>query len=239
MTLALELQGVTAGYGRATAIRDISFAVPEGACLALLGANGAGKTTTLRTISGLLRPRRGHVLLDGRPITGRPPWAITRLGVGHVPEGRGVVPSLSVAKNLGLGVFSGPIVNGTLSDDVAHLFPRLTERLSQVAGTMSGGEQQMLAVARVLEMKPRVLLLDELSLGLAPVLVHELFNVVRAIHQAGTTVVLVEQFVSKAMELADYVAILAKGQLTFVGEPGELVGRDSDELIAAYMGGVA
>lgn len=236
-TPALELRGLNAGYGRGTAIRDLRMTVPSGSTLALLGANGAGKTTTLRTISGLLRPKKGSILLHGTSIGGRSPWEIARMGLGHVPEGRGIFPSLTVAKNLQLTRFAVPGATDGLTDEMATLFPRLVERHSQLAGTLSGGEQQMLAVARVLQRSPGVVLFDELSLGLSPALVRELFDVVDEVRRRGTTVVLVEQFVHEALRLADYVAILARGEMMFFGEAGELAEGDSEEILAGYLGG--
>lgn len=233
---ALELRNITAGYGRFTALHDLSLCVPAGATLALLGANGAGKSTTLRVTSGLVAPRAGQVLLHGQPVTGLPPWELARKGLGHVPEGRGIFPGLTVERNLALTGYANPGAAPGLSSEVAQLFPRLTERLDQRAGTLSGGEQQMLAVARALETKPSVLLLDELSLGLAPILVQQLFEVIAEIKRGGSTVVLVEQFVGPALRLADLAAILVKGRLVFFGEPGELTHGESGELFASYLG---
>lgn len=236
---ALELQGVSAGYGRLPVLREIDLHVPAGAALAILGPNGAGKTTTLRTISGLVRPTSGRILLDGERIDGLRPWDVVAAGVGHVPEGRGVFPTLSVTKNLQLVRFARPDAPDGLGDEMRQLFPRLIERAGQQAGTMSGGEQQMLAVARVLEMHPRVLLLDELSLGLAPLLVKELFDVIRQIRSAGTTIVMVEQFVGDALSIADYVAIVVKGTLAWFGETAELRSGTSATLLSSYLGSAA
>jgi len=235
----LELQGVSAGYGRVPVLHAVDLQVPAGAALAILGANGAGKTTTLRTISGLLRPTSGRITVDGQRIDGMQPWDVVAAGVGHVPEGRGVFPSLTVTKNLQLVRFARRDAADGLSEEMRHLFPRLAERAGQQAGTMSGGEQQMLAVARVLEMRPRVLLLDELSLGLAPLLVKELFAVIREIRAAGTTIVMVEQFVGDALALADYVAILAKGTVAWFGETAELRSDASNALLSSYLGAAA
>lgn len=232
---AVALHGVWAGYGRSMAIRDISLTVPRGATLALLGANGAGKSTVLRVISGLVSPTRGEVELAGEPLPVGAPWNVARAGVGHVPEGRGIFPGLSVARNLALARYATP-PEAEHTFDVLSLFPILGDRPGQLAGTLSGGQQQMLAIARVLAASPSVVLCDELSLGLAPSLVKELFGVVRTISASGTTVILVEQFVSEALELADLVAVLARGRLVFFGEPGELRDGDATDLLDHYMG---
>jgi branched-chain amino acid transport system ATP-binding protein len=233
VTALLELDRVSASYGRLRAVSDVSLVVPEGCIVALLGPNGAGKTTILRAISGLIELESGHVLLDGRRIDGRPPHRIARMGVLQVPEGRGIFPSLTVAANLSMA----RTTTAPETDAVARateLFPSLGDRLDQLAGTLSGGEQQMLAMARALIAKPRLLMLDEISMGLAPIIVRQLFDAVAAMKDSGATVLLVEQYVQAALELADYVYVLDKGRLTEVGEPSDV--RETG-LATSYLGG--
>jgi len=229
----LRLRGVDAAYGRFVALSGISLVVPEGSVVALLGPNGAGKSTMLRMISGMLAPTRGEITFDGTRIDGLPDYKIARLGLGHIPEGRSIFPGLSVSDNLmmaGYGVRRG---NGSMKR-VFELFPVLERRRSQTAGTLSGGEQQMLSLARAIITNPRLLMLDELSLGLAPRLVTQLFEDVRAIRDAGTTILLVEQYVRHALRLADIVVILHKGKIRFIGEPGEL--EHDETLVESYLG---
>jgi branched-chain amino acid transport system ATP-binding protein len=226
----LELRDIDAGYGDTLACRQVSIAVPAGAVVALLGANGAGKTTTLRVASGLVRPRSGHVLIDGTDVTTSKPHARAGLGVCHVPEGRGVFPSLTVRENLLLQV------RGDGADAVeraAEAFPVLGRKLAQAAGTMSGGEQQMLALGRALVSQPKVLMMDEISMGLAPIVVEQLFETVRSLKEDGTTILLVEQYLTHALRLADICYVLAKGEVIFAGEPAEL--RDP-ETVSRYLG---
>jgi len=227
----LVLDGVTAGYGDSVVLRDVHLAVPPGRVVALLGPNGAGKTTLLRVASGLLRPRAGRLLVDGADRTGSSPDGLCAAGLCHVPEGRGVFPSLTVRENLRL--FCAPGAEGEALDRAVDAFPRLGERLDQAAGTMSGGEQQMLALARAYLGRPRFVLLDEVSMGLAPRVVDEIFAFLGRLAAGGVALLLVEQYVTKALALADHVYTLAKGRITFAGEPAELAG---DDVFARYLG---
>jgi branched-chain amino acid transport system ATP-binding protein len=226
----LRLTDVRAGYGGVTVLRDVSLWVPPGSVVALLGPNGAGKTTTLRVASGLLRPTAGTITLDDRPYP-RGADAIARAGVCHVPEGRGVFPSLTVRENL-LVQARGKGVSDAIEKATAA-FPRLGQRLSQVAGTLSGGEQQMLALAKSYVSNPAYVLLDEVSMGLAPKIVDEIFAFLRQLAAQGTALLLVEQYVTRALEIADYVFLLNHGRVAFSGEPGEL---DGSAIFAEYMG---
>jgi branched-chain amino acid transport system ATP-binding protein len=225
----LELQGIVAGYGETIVLRNVDLVVPDGATVALLGPNGAGKSTLLRVASGLLRPRDGCILLDGLDVTGRPPHFLVGRGVCHVPEGRGIFGQLTVRDNLLLQA-------GGRRDAVARAtaaFPRLAERLAQTAATLSGGEQQMLALARAYVQQPQTVLLDEVSMGLAPVLVDEIFQFLARLAGEGAALLLVEQYVTKALAMADYVMLLNKGRVAFWGEPSELDGQD---LFRQYAG---
>ena len=226
-----QLQGVDAGYGAGLVLRDVTLKVPDGAVVALLGANGAGKTTLLRVAAGLLRPSAGALVVDETDVTGEAPHHLVRRGVCHVPEGRGIFPSLTVRENL--VVQSPPGKHEQAIAAATSAFPRLGERLKQVAGTMSGGEQQMLALARAYVQNPRVVLLDEVSMGLAPRIVDEIFEFLHGLAEAGAALLLVEQYVTKALALADYVYLLHRGRVAFVGEPGEL---DGEDLFARYLG---
>jgi len=227
----LELRHVDAGYAGHPVLRDVSLVVPEHSVVALIGPNGAGKTTLLRVASGLLAPTAGDVLLDGEVATGLTSDALARAGVCHVPEGRGVFPGLTVAENIRLQA-PAAVDRGALAT-VGAVFPRLGERLDQTAGTMSGGEQQMLALAHAYVGEPSVVLLDEVSMGLAPRIVDEIFDHLRRLAEAGTALLLVEQYVTRALELADYVYILQRGRITFAGEPDEL---GTDAILASYLG---
>ena len=229
----LRLRGVEARYGRFVALSDISLVVPQGSVVALLGPNGAGKSTMLRTISGMLAPSQGQITFDGRRIDGRPDYRIARMGLAHIPEGRGIFPGLSVRENLLMATYGSGHENGALRR-AYELFPVLERRRGQTAGTLSGGEQQMLSLARAVITSPRLLMIDELSLGLAPRLVAQLFDNVRAIREAGTTILLVEQYVRHALRLADIVVILHKGRMQFIGEPGEL--EHDERLVESYLG---
>jgi branched-chain amino acid transport system ATP-binding protein len=223
------LDNVTAGYGDTTVLRNVSLRVPAGATVALLGPNGAGKTTLLRVASGLLKPWTGRLLIDGADVTAASPHALVGRGVCHVPEGRGVFPSLTVRENLLLQV------SAREADSIGRAvdaFPILGERMSQVAGTLSGGQQQMLALARAYLSNPSVILLDEVSMGLAPKIVDEIFEFLARLSEAGAALLLVEQYVTRALAVADYVYMLSKGQVTFCGEPGEL---NDDDVFASYL----
>jgi branched-chain amino acid transport system ATP-binding protein len=213
-----------------TVLRDLSLWVPRGSVVALLGPNGAGKTTTLRLASGLLRPTGGTMTLDGKPFP-RGTDAVARAGICHVPEGRGVFPSLTVRENL-LVQARGKGLSEAI-DKATSAFPRLGQRLSQVAGTMSGGEQQMLALAKSYVSNPAYVLLDEVSMGLAPKIIDEIFEFLRNLAAEGAALLLVEQYVSRALEIADYVYLLNHGHVAFQGEPGEL---DSSAIFGEYMG---
>ena len=228
----LKLRGVEARYGRFVALQDVSLVVPEGAAVALLGPNGAGKTTLLRTVSGMLAPTRGEIRFGGERIDGMRDYRIARMGLAHIPEGRGIFPGLTVRENLTMSSNVGG--NGGGVKRALELFPVLGERRDQVAGTLSGGEQQMLSLARAIIVRPRLLLIDELSLGLAPRLVTHLFDTVARIRDEGVSILLVEQYVTHALRLADIVLIMAKGRVAFIGEPGELE-RD-ERLVESYLG---
>jgi branched-chain amino acid transport system ATP-binding protein len=223
---ALDLVDVRAGYGRIQVLHDLTLSVPSGSVVAVLGRNGAGKTTALRTIAGAIRPTDGEIRLHGRRIDGLRPSAIARRGVTLVPEGRGVFPSLSVEDNLRLAhASSDPGVAGAWSEwlgQIGRVFPRLPQRLSQTAGSLSGGEQQMLALARAFVGEPVVVMVDELSMGLAPLVVEELFDTVAALRDRGRTIVLVEQYLTHALRHADICYLLAKGRVAWAGEPGEV-----------------
>jgi branched-chain amino acid transport system ATP-binding protein len=229
--MTLVLHGVTAGYGDALVLRDVSLTVPTGSVTALLGANGAGKTTLLRVASGMLPCRSGRVSFDGTDLTGRPTDAFARAGVGHIPEGRSIFPTMTVRENLVL--FSASGGEAEAIDRATQAFPRLGERIGQVAGTLSGGEQQMLALARCYITRPDVVLVDEVSLGLAPKVVDEIFEFLRSLVDQGTSLLLVEQYVTRALAMADYVYIMKKGRIGFAGEPVEL---DAQDVFREYVG---
>ncbi len=234
----LELDNVHSYYGHIHALKGISLTVEEGEVVTLIGANGAGKTTTLRTISGLVRARQGKINLKGKDITHMEPHDIVIAGVGHVPEGRGIFPRLTVQENLEMGAYtlndSGEIKKHM--ETVFHLFPRLEERLSQKGGTLSGGEQQMLATARGLMMKPRILLMDEPSMGLAPVLVEAIFDVIRELNQKdGTTILLVEQNALMALKYSSRAYVLETGSIVLSGSSHEIA--TNPDVKKAYLGG--
>ncbi|HEX4864155.1 MAG TPA: ABC transporter ATP-binding protein [Acidimicrobiales bacterium] len=233
MTQLLELEDVSVSYGGVRALSGISFSVPEGCVVALLGPNGAGKSTTLRTISGLVRAESGTITFAGEPIDRAAPSHITRRGILDVPEGRGIFPSLTVRENLLMADYALHMAANAVEEG-SRLFPALASRLEQLAGTLSGGEQQMLALARALMMRPRLLMLDEISMGLAPLIVNQLFDSVRELAERGVTILLVEQYVEAALDLADYAYVLDKGRVADVGEPGDL--REAG-LASTYMGG--
>jgi branched-chain amino acid transport system ATP-binding protein len=232
----LTVEGLESYYGNIQALKGISFDVPEGAIVTLLGANGAGKSTTLKSISGLVSPLRGVVTFMGHQIQGLPSEQIVRLGVSHVPEGRELFPELTVLENLTMGAYTRrdkSEIQHNLERVYAH-FPILAERRTQLAGTLSGGEQQMLAIGRALMAQPRLLLLDEPSLGLAPMLVEEIFRIIREIHDHGTTVLLVEQNANKALSIADYGYVLETGLVALAGASQDLL-RD-DRVRRLYLG---
>ncbi len=233
----LELVNLHVYYGNIHALKGISLQVEEGEIVALLGSNGAGKTTTLRTISGLLRPREGTVHLRGEPIGHLPPHDIVFRGIGHAPEGRRIFARLTVEENLMMGAYARTDAAGIRDDleRVFALFPRLRERIGQVAGTLSGGEQQMLAIGRALMARPRVLLLDEPSMGLAPVLVEQIFETVKGINAQGTTILLVEQNAYMALAIAQRGYVLRTGEIALSGPAAEL--QANEEVRRAYLGG--
>ena len=233
----LELEGVDVNYGPVQALFGVGLRVDEGEMVALLGANGAGKTTTLRTISGLLSPTRGSVRIDGRDIAGMPAQRVVRLGVAHLPEGRELFAELTVVENLRLGYWSRRKDKRGFDaklEHIFHLFPRMQERAGQAAGTLSGGEQQMLAVGRALMSGPRLLLVDEVSLGLAPIVVASLFQALEEVNREGTAILLVEQFVHLALKHTSRAYVLGKGEVVIEGASRDLLA--SPELMAAYLG---
>jgi branched-chain amino acid transport system ATP-binding protein len=233
----LELIDVETYYGRAQALRSISLQVGQGEIVAILGANGAGKSTTLLTISGILRPRKGRIAYQGRPIHREKPGTIVRLGISQCPEGRALFPDMTVQDNLGLGAFLRRDREGVAKDleRVFQLFSRLHERRHQSAGSLSGGEQQMLAIGRSLMSRPKLLLLDEPSLGLSPILVEEMFKIIKDINREGTSVLLVEQNVGAALEVAHRGYVLETGKIVFSGTQQELISNDL--VRRAYLGG--
>ena len=234
----LELDNVHSYYGHIHALKGISLQVEEGEVVTLIGANGAGKSTTLRTISGLIHAREGQVRLKGRDITGLAPHQIVGIGVGHVPEGRGIFPRLTVRENLEMGAFtiSSPGEVARRMEGVFLLFPRLKERSSQKGGTLSGGEQQMLATARGLMLNPQILLMDEPSMGLAPVLVEAIFDVIHNLNQQeGTTILLVEQNANMALKYAARAYVLETGQIVLSGTASEIA--QNPQVKRAYLGG--
>jgi branched-chain amino acid transport system ATP-binding protein len=237
--MLLEVDGLCVNYGHIEAIRDISFGVEEGSVATLIGANGAGKTTTLKTISGLRKLRAGSVRFEGKDISHVAPYERVKLGISQSPEGRGIFPGMTVRENLDMGAFvrtdrRTPAYQEDL-DRVFTLFPRLQERAAQVSGTMSGGEQQMLAIGRALMARPRLILLDEPSMGLAPKLIQQIFTIIGEINEQGTTVLLVEQNAAQALKRADTAHILETGEIVRSGTGAEL--SVDPAVKAAYLGG--
>ena len=230
----LEIKDLRVSYGGIEALKGISFHVEEGQIVTLIGANGAGKSTTLRAISGLALVKSGTILYDGQAINGLNPQKIVSMGVGMVPEGRRVFPNLTVLENLKIGAY---LRRDDLKHDIEYvysLFPRLRERSWQMAGTLSGGEQQMLAVGRALMMKPRILMMDEPSLGLAPLVIRDIFEIIKTLHAQGMTILLVEQNANAALKVADYAFVLQTGMMGVQGTGAELL--DNPEVKAAYLG---
>jgi branched-chain amino acid transport system ATP-binding protein len=237
MASSLSISGLSVVYGRTEAVRGIDIEVPTGRVVCLIGANGAGKTSTMRAISGLTRPRGGKISLDGTDITGLPAHRIAALGVLQVPEGRQVFAELTIADNLALGAYlvTDSAEVSQRQEQVLLRFPRLRERLGQLAGSLSGGEQQMLALGRALMGKPKVLLLDEPSMGLAPLFVDEIFAIIADLKREGTTILLVEQNASAALEVADDAYVLENGRIVMSGPAAEIA--DNPAVAAAYLGG--
>jgi branched-chain amino acid transport system ATP-binding protein len=235
----LEVEGIDAHYGRIRALAEVSLTVDQGEIVTLIGANGAGKTTTLRTISGLIRATRGSIRFEGRDLQKCSPDEIVRRGIGHSPEGRRVFARMSVRENLELGAFTRSSASEVHEDleRAMTTFPRLRERLTQKAGTLSGGEQQMLAIARALMSRPRLLMLDEPSLGLSPILVQTIFGVIREINARGTTVLLIEQNARQALAIANRGYVLEVGKIVHADSAKNLMA--SEAVRAAYLGGAA
>ncbi|MDQ1493681.1 MAG: branched-chain amino acid transport system ATP-binding protein [Actinomycetota bacterium] len=233
MTL-LEIDGIEVRYGNIRALKGVTFEVAEGEIVALLGANGAGKTTTQKTVSGMLRPSLGTITYDGQRIDGIPAHELIRLGICHVPEGRHVFPRMTISENLEMGAYRFKSVDQKDLEHVLELFPLLRERFKQQAGTLSGGEQQMLAIGRALMGKPRLLLLDEPSMGLAPLIVAQIFDIVRQVNADGVTVLLVEQNAAQALALASRGYVLETGEIVLTGTGSELLA--DDRVRAAYLG---
>ncbi len=233
----LKIDDINVYYGAIHALKGISLEVPEGEIVTLIGANGAGKSTTLRTISGLLRPKTGHITFEGQDIASLPAQDIVKKGICHVPEGRRIFANMSVLENLELGAYTRSDSKGIAEDmeGVFKRFPRLRERKSQVAGTLSGGEQQMLAIGRALMSRPRLLLMDEPSMGLAPLLVKEIFAIIKEINASGTTILLVEQNANMALSVAQKAYVLETGRITLAGTAKEL--SESEAVRKAYLGG--
>ena len=233
----LEVRDLHTYYDNIEALRGVSLTVQEGEIVALIGANGAGKSTLLKSISGLTPPRQGEVFLEGRPLVGIPAHAIVRLGVAMVPEGRHIFGRLSVLENLELGAFTRSDKAGVQRslDNVFELFPRLAERRQQVGGTLSGGEQQMLAIGRAIMAAPRLLLLDEPSMGLAPILVQQIFRTIREINREGASILLVEQNANAALSLADRGYVLRVGEIVMEDSADSL--KENEQVKAAYLGG--
>ena len=232
----LEVKDLEVYYGVIQAIKGISFTVEQGEVIALIGANGAGKTTTLHTITGLLSPERGQVIFEGTDVTKVPAHKIVSMGMAHVPEGRRVFAELSVYENLKMGAYTRKDKN-EIEESLANVykrFPRLEERKNQMAGTLSGGEQQMLAMGRALMSKPKIILMDEPSMGLSPIYVNEIFDIIRSVSESGTTVLLVEQNAKKALSIADRAYVLETGNITLEGRARDLL--EDDSIKKAYLG---
>ena len=232
----LEVKDLEVYYGMIQAIKGISFEVNQGEVIALIGANGAGKTTTLHTITGLLSPKKGSVMFEGTDITKIPAHKIVSMGMAHVPEGRRVFAELSVYENLKMGAYTRKDKN-EIEESLANVykrFPRLEERRNQMAGTLSGGEQQMLAMGRALMSKPKIILMDEPSMGLSPIFVNEIFDIIQAVSESGTTVLLVEQNAKKALSIADRAYVLETGKITMSGNEKDLL--EDEAVKKAYLG---
>jgi branched-chain amino acid transport system ATP-binding protein len=230
----LSVSGLQVHYGVIEAVKGIDFTLVQGRITTLLGANGAGKSTTLLTLSGLLRSSAGSILFEGTELTRLSPHRIVELGLTQVPEGREILTTLSVRENLLLGAYRRRDKIATDLENVLNLFPRLRERLNGAAGNLSGGEQQMLAIARALMSRPRLLLLDEPSMGLAPLLVREIFKTLKTLNEQGLTILLVEQNVRQALQIADFAYVMENGKIALIGPSAELL--DNPKVIEAYLG---
>ena len=235
--MLLEIENIDVYYGAIHALKGLSLEVEEGSIVTLIGANGAGKTTTLKSISGVLRPKNGSIRFQGQDITKIAPEKIVGMGICHVPEGRRVFASMTVLENLEMGAYLRHDKDGIQADldMVFERFPRLKERRKQLAGTLSGGEQQMLAIGRALMSRPQLLLMDEPSMGLAPILVQEIFDIIQDINSKGTTILLVEQNANMALSIADKAYVIETGQIVLSGDAKEL--SQSEEVKKAYLGG--
>ncbi|MGE7182741.1 ABC transporter ATP-binding protein [Peribacillus sp. NPDC006672] len=233
----LKIEDINVYYGNIQALKGISLSINEGEIVTLIGANGAGKSTMLKTISGLLKPKQGKIMYEGLSIGGKAAQSIVKMGISHVPEGRRVFANMTVEENLQLGAYLRKDKAGIKQDmeKVYELFPRLLERLKQQSGTLSGGEQQMLAMGRALMAKPRLLLLDEPSMGLAPLLVKQIFHIIEEINNTGTTILLVEQNANLALSIADRAYVVETGRIVLSGKSEELTA--SEEIKNAYLGG--
>ncbi|MFJ7509841.1 ABC transporter ATP-binding protein [Peribacillus simplex] len=233
----LKIEDINVYYGNIQALKGISLSINEGEIVTLIGANGAGKSTMLKTISGLLKPKQGKIIYEGQSIGGKAAQSIVKMGISHVPEGRRVFANMTVEENLQLGAYLRKDKAGIKQDleKVYELFPRLLERLKQQSGTLSGGEQQMLAMGRALMAKPRLLLLDEPSMGLAPLLVKQIFHIIEEINKTGTTILLVEQNANLALSIADRAYVVETGRIVLSGKSEELTA--SEEIKNAYLGG--
>ncbi len=231
----LKAENLNVYYGKIHAIKDVSFEVHPGEIVSLIGANGAGKTTTLHTISGLLRSTTGSITFDGKSISQAEPHKLIRHGLSHVPEGRHVFLHMTVLENLEMGAYTMKKVSDEDLERVYSLFPRLEERKNQVAGTLSGGEQQMLAMGRAIMSHPKLLMLDEPSMGLSPILVDQIFSIIKDLHAIGTTILLVEQNAGKALQISDRAYVLESGRIVLSGTGKELAA--SSEIKKAYLGG--
>lgn len=233
----LEVKNLDVHYGVIQAIKDVSFEVNEGEIVTLIGANGAGKTTTMQSIMGLIHPSHGEIYYDGQKINGIPSHKIVKLGMTQVPEGRRIFSELTVYENLLMGAYTRTDKDGIEKDfkDIYTLFPRLEERKNQIAGTLSGGEQQMLAMGRAIMSKPKLLMLDEPSMGLSPLLVDQVFEIIKHFHETGTTILLVEQNANKSLAISDRAYVLENGKIVLTGTGKELLA--SEEIKKAYLGG--
>ena len=235
--MLLELKNVEAAYGNIKALKGINLSVEEGKIVTLIGANGAGKSTTMKTIMGVMKPTAGEIRFKGESLVGKKPYSIVSTGVVLVPEGRQILQNMTVRENLELGAYQRKDKEGIREDlsKVFERFPRLFERQNQFGGTLSGGEQQMLAIGRAMMARPELMLLDEPSMGLAPLVVQQIFEVIRDINKMGTTVLLVEQNARKALQIADYAYVMETGKIVMEGPASEVAGNS--DVMAAYLGG--